>query len=161
MFFIKHRGFPWFFKRQVNPNKYDLRHFQWIQWSDAWDGKATAHDGWSIEVLLYQGEPVYTCGKYRVDGKWSVTTTSGNSSFVKIAEVASIYIRFAQIIWHLTGEETMEEFSPTIHMYSDEYVMLTAHPLYVELLKYTKEKGWLIRLRKNQERVYTVTALKV
>lgn len=81
-----------------NPNDYNLEHFQWVHWSDAWDGKSSPMDGFDVQTLLYQGAPVYTSKKRYARGAGAGSFTEGDGRFWTLAICATNYLRFVKIM---------------------------------------------------------------
>jgi len=164
--FSKQRGFlslyVWSFTHRARTlNTCDLRHFQWVTWSDTWDGRCVAKDGWTIDVLLYRGKPVYEIARYREPGCKEITRRSGDETFFTAAAIAIAYRQLIRVLRHQMGIEKIENFSPTISLSKKERELLFAHPQYKSIIREFGARGWVFQLYQESPHAHTVTALKV
>ena len=151
----------WLFGQSLDADKYDLRHFQWVQWSDTWNGRSTSFDGYTTRVLLYRGQPVYEETKVRNGGSREGTGVQGCDAYCEIARVAMHYLRTIRILRHLAGVEEMIEFSPRFQMVDRDAEVLMSHHQFKELLAYWPTEGWDVGLKKLENNcMYEVTAIK-
>jgi len=158
IFFGQTSSFAWPWKKE-----YNLRHFEWTQWSTAWDGKSTAMEGFTVRTLLYQGQPVYSETRER-EGGFSIgkIEKKGNERLVAVATVGHSFVKLNVILRHLCGVEVIETLTPHITIKPDHLRMLIEHSQYTLLRERFRDKGWVFQLRKEEghDDLYLVTAFK-
>ncbi len=87
--------------KPINPADYDLRHFRWMEWSDAWDGKSEPEHGEHHRVFYYSGEKVLAISTDYMSGEVVETTRCGNEMFVFLEKMSTTYLAIAKTAFAL------------------------------------------------------------
>jgi hypothetical protein len=128
---------------RVNAEAVDLRHFAQVKMSDAFDGRATCHDGDTWYLLIYKNRVV--AKKYAIRNGGSVEQrTVTNQSWWQMYTVSQVYRDIMKIARYkyFDGQVSAEEDINITNSNWDIIVIepeilkvLETHPQYLSLVK--------------------------
>ncbi len=155
------RELIWEERGHIDPNKYQLLHFHWRQWSDHEDGYSTCSDGWTHHRLYYEDNLVLSISVLQKENVEVDRTVEGNTEFYRIKKVGICLAHIKRIVAHLSGENIKPNFNPTIVISDDEHAVLIRHPEYQKFVQEWKEREFLMFLERDNDAVRIVRLVKI
>lgn len=121
------------FERFRGSKSVDLRHFKWIQMSDAWDGITQCSDGYTWKVLVYNTSVVVKRFALRHDGSVESRWEEGSNFWKSMAEVASAYMQVLHIV-RAKSPQAIPRNSPIVDTSQEDWDVLYIDPNTHEVL---------------------------